>query len=130
MLEESTTLTQNFLEVISDPQPVTIVSYQASPAHVVNTWSSYIKVVDDSTFLVPAAGMRSIEADIAAQNSQLILTFGSMKFEGTEGPGRGYHVYATGEFVEAGEYFDLMKADLPWLRKVVIVHVQEVKQKI
>ena len=97
---------------------------------MVNTWSSYIKVVDDSTFLVPAAGMRSIEADIATQNSQLILTFGSMKFEGTEGPGRGYHVYATGEFVEAGKYFDLMKADLPWLRKVMIVHVQEVKQKI
>lgn len=130
MLEKSTTLTKNFLEILSDPQPVTIVSVDANPAHVVNTWSTYIKVVDEATLLVPAAGMRSIESDIQEKESTLTLTFGSKKFEGSEGMGRGYHLHAKGEFLSTGVEFEEMKAKFPWLREVLVIHVQDIEQKI
>ena len=64
------------------------------------------------------------------KSSPLTIAFGSKKFAGTEGMGRGYHVHATGEFLASGEYFDQMKANFPWLRKVLVVHVTDVEQKI
>ena len=130
MLEKSTTLNKGLLEIMPDPQPVTIVSVEGNPAHVVNTWSDYVQVINDQTFLIPAAGMRSIEADVQKKSSPLTIAFGSKKFAGTEGMGRGYHVHATGEFLASGEYFDQMKANFPWLRKVLVVHVTDVEQKI
>lgn len=129
MLETSDKLTKNFLEILPDETPVTIITNNADPS-VVNTWSHYLKVLDDQTFLIPAAGMHSIQNDIEQKGSQLILTFGSHQKVGSEGLGRGYHIHATGEFVTEGTNFDEMKAKFPWLRAVLVIHVLKVEQKI
>ena len=50
-----------FIEVIKDTTPATIVTVNAAPAHVVNTWSHYMQLIDDHTLLIPSAGMHSIE---------------------------------------------------------------------
>ncbi|POD83554.1 hypothetical protein S101258_01931 [Lactiplantibacillus plantarum subsp. plantarum] len=44
-----------FLEVIKDTTPATIVSVNGQPAHVVNTWSHYMQLVDDHTLLIPSS---------------------------------------------------------------------------
>lgn len=129
MLEKGTKLTKKCLEILPDETPVTIITDCNHPS-VVNTWSHYIEIVDNKTMLIPAAGMHSIQNDLEKKDCQLILTFGSHQKSGSTGPGRGYHVHATGEFVTSGKYFDNMKAKFPWIRAVLVIHVLDVEQKI
>lgn len=129
MLEKDTKLTKNFLEILPDETPVTIITDCGHPS-VVNTWSHYIEVVDDKTMLIPAAGMHSIQNDLEKDDCQLILTFGSHQKSGSAGLGRGYHVHATGEFITNGKYFNDMKTKFPWIRAVLVVHVLDVEQRI
>ena len=56
-------MNEDFLDVLEDKGPATIISINSNPASVVNTWSQYINVVADDTILIPAAGMHSIEQD-------------------------------------------------------------------
>ncbi|ATO44902.1 hypothetical protein [Loigolactobacillus coryniformis] len=123
-------MNQKFLDVMQYEGPTTIVTINAHPASVVNTWSSYVKINPDANYLlIPAAGMRSIEHDFATDNT-VTLTMGSKEVEGTEGPGAGFHVHGHGEFLEAGTEFDEMKAKFPWIRKVLKVNITDIQQKI
>lgn len=119
---------QKFLDVLTHEGPVTIVTINGNPAHVVNTWMSYVSLKDGRLYL-PAAGMHSIEADFSHDN-HLLLTFGSKEVEGTEGPGAGFHVRGTGEFLVSGAEFDAKKAQFPWLTRVLAVTIASVEQKI
>lgn len=119
-----------FLEVMQHEGPVTIVTINAQPASVVNTWGSYVNINEAGNYLlIPAAGMRSIEHDFATDNT-VVLTMGSKAVEGTVGPGAGFHVHGTGEFIETGAEFDAMQAKFPWIRKVLKVNIKEIQQKI
>lgn len=119
-----------FLEVMQHEGPVTIVTINAQPASVVNTWGSYVNINEAGNYLlIPAAGMRSIEHDFATDNT-VVLTMGSKAVEGTVGPGAGFHVHGTGEFIESGAEFDAMQAKFPWIRKVLKVNIKEIQQKI
>ena len=70
-------MNQKFLDVMNDEGPVTIVTINANPASVVNTWMSYVKVDEANNCLyIPAAGMHSIENDFA-QDNHVLLTMGS-----------------------------------------------------
>ena len=110
-------MNQKFLDVMKDEGPVTIVTINANPASVVNTWMSYVKVDEENNRLyLPAAGMHSIENDFANDN-HVVLTMGSKKVEGTAGPGAGFHVKGTGKFLAEGPEFAEMKARFPWLRR-------------
>lgn len=117
-----------FLEVLKHEGPVTIITINAQPASVVNTWMSYI-TVDGDYLYIPAAGMHSIESDFKT-NNHVILTFGSKEVEGTVGPGAGFHVYGTGSFTDSGDKFDAKKKQFPWLTRMLIVHIDEISQKI
>jgi hypothetical protein len=121
-------LDEKFLEVLRHEGPVTIITVNAHPAHVVNTWMSYVSLRDDQLF-IPAAGMHSIENDFPADN-HVTLTFGSKEVMGTVGPGAGFHVHGTGHFVEEGPDFDAKKASFPWLTRMLVVTIEDVQQKI
>ena len=123
-------MNQKFLDVMKDEGPVTIVTINANPASVVNTWMSYVKVDEDNNRLyLPAAGMHSIENDFA-QDNHVLLTMGSKKVEGTVGPGAGFHIKGTGKFLSEGLEFAEMKARFPWLREVLQVNIDQIEQKI
>ena len=110
--------------------PVTIVTINANPASVVNTWMSYIKSDKEKNCLyIPAAGMHSIENDFANDN-HVLLARGSKKVEGIAGPGAGFHVKGTGKFLAEGPEFAEMKARFPWLREVLQVNIDQIEQKI
>ncbi|ETA74615.1 FMN-binding protein [Ligilactobacillus equi DPC 6820] len=119
-----------FLQVMENEGPVTIITVNAQPASVVNTWMSYIKLdLANDNLYIPAAGMHSIEHDFEG-DSTLTLTVGSKKVIGTEGPGAGFHIYGQGSFLENGAIFEEMKAKFPWIRKVLKVKVTDIQQKI
>ena len=123
-------MNQKFLDVMKDEGPVTIVTINANPASVVNTWMSYVKVDEENNRLyLPAAGMHSIENDFANDN-HVLLTMGSKKVEGTAGPGAGFHVKGTGKFLAEGSEFTEMKERFPWLREVLQVNIDQIEQKI
>ncbi|WP_461214559.1 pyridoxamine 5'-phosphate oxidase family protein [Lacticaseibacillus sp. GG6-2] len=119
---------EKFLAVLAHEGPVTIVSVNGNPAHVVNTWMSYV-TLSDNQLLIPAAGMHSVEQDMAKDN-HLVLTFGSKEVIGTVGPGAGFHVHGTGEFIDHGPAFEQKKAQFPWVTRVLVVTIDEVQQKI
>ena len=121
-------MNQKFLDVLSHEGPVTIVTINGNPAHVVNTWASYI-TVKDNQLLIPAAGMHSIENNFPT-DKHVLLTFGSKEVEGTVGPGAGSHVLGTGKFVSEGTAFDTKKAEFPWLTRMLIVTIDDIQQKI
>ena len=126
--KEDQTMNEKFLEVLKHEGPVTIVTINGNPAHVVNTWMSYVSRKDDELY-IPAAGMHSIEGDFAKDN-HVLLTFGSKEVEGTVGPGAGFHVFGTGRFVDQGPAFAAKQEKFPWLTRLLMVHVDEVQQKI
>lgn len=121
-------MNEKFLEVMQHEGPVTIITINGNPAHVVNTWMSYI-TVKDNELLIPAAGMHSIEADFP-KDDHLTLTVGSKEVQGTIELGAGFHVHGTGRFVDSGADFDLKKQEFPWLTRLLIVTVTDVEQKI
>lgn len=57
-------LTEKFYEVLDHEGVVSIVSWTEEEAHVTWTWNSFIEVTEDERILIPAAGMKSTEADI------------------------------------------------------------------
>ncbi|ANK60567.1 MULTISPECIES: FMN-binding protein [Loigolactobacillus] len=123
-------MNQKFLEVMQHEGPTTIITVNAQPASVVNTWSSYVEIKQaDNYLLIPAAGMHSIENDFQTDN-RVVLTMGSKEVPGTQGPGAGFHVYGTGEFIESGSEYDEMKAKFPWIRKILKVKIDDIVQKI
>ncbi|WP_461226990.1 pyridoxamine 5'-phosphate oxidase family protein [Lacticaseibacillus suihuaensis] len=121
-------MNQTFLDVLNREGPVTIITVNAAPAHVVNTWMSYV-TLQDGELWIPAAGMHSIEADFPTDN-RVTLTFGSKDITGTVGPGAGFHVHGRGRFVASGPAFDAKKAQFPWLTRLLIVTIDDVEQKI
>lgn len=114
--------------VLTHEGVVTIVTINAQPSSIVNTWMSYLTVTDDY-ILAPAAGMRSIEHDFETDNT-VTVTLGTKEVEGTQGPGAGFHIHGHGSFLDSGEEFDAKKAQFPWVRKVLKISIDDVEQKI
>ena len=77
---------------------------------------------------LPAAGMTSTEEDLAV-NANLILTAGTREVEGFNGyKGTGFIITVTSAMIEKGDEFDMMKEKYPFLRKVLEIKVESVKQ--
>lgn len=121
---------EKFLEVMQHEGPVTIVTINAHPASVVNTWMSYVKLdLDSDVLYIPAAGMHSIEQDFQT-DATVILTVGTKEVLGTQGPGAGFHIYDQGSFIELGQIFDEVKEKFPWIQKILQIKVDKIEQKI
>jgi len=118
-----------FTETISHEGAVAIVTCDGKEAHVTNTWNSYVHINGTNQLLIPAAGMHSTEED-TAKNNKVKITFGSKEVQGTQGMGAGFYLEGKAAFKEEGKEFDMMKEKFPWLRKVLIVTVELVKQTI
>ncbi|MGX7352045.1 FMN-binding protein [Enterococcus canis] len=115
-------------DVLRHEGVVTIISEASNGYHVVNTWNSYMRAVDD-TLYAPAAGMHSLEADIE-ENPHVLLTLGTREVEGLKGPGTGFHIQGNASFLTTGPLFEQMKAEYPFLSRVLKIDVTQVDQKI
>jgi hypothetical protein len=121
--------TEKFREVISKEGVVSIVSCSDGEAHVVNTWNSYLVTPSDDRLLIPAWKMRTTEKK-TLKNNKVLLTVGSKEVQGLIGPGTGFFLEGTAQFIKSGAEFDMMKAKFPFLTRVLEVTVTSLKQTI
>ena len=74
-------LSEKFFEVLKYEGVVSIVSWGSTDeANITNTWNSYL-VIKDNKILLPAAGMKSTEADVNV-NNKVKVTLGAREVEG------------------------------------------------
>ena len=118
-----------FKEVVGKEGVVAIVSCADGEAHVVNTWNSYLVLMDEERILLPAWAMRKTEEKVN-KNANVLLTLGSKEVAGRMGQGTGFLVKGTARFISSGSEFDMMKEKFSFLTRVLEVTVSSVKQTI
>ncbi|ADO81879.1 pyridoxamine 5'-phosphate oxidase family protein [Ilyobacter polytropus] len=122
-------LNEKLLEILSHEvdSAVTIVSEGENGPHLVNTWNSYIQVVEENKLLIPAAGFIKTEKNLL-KNNKLRLSICNRNVDGYRGQGTGVIVEGTGEIIKSGEYFDFMKEKFDWARAILVVNIDVAKQ--
>jgi Pyridoxamine 5'-phosphate oxidase len=116
-------------EVLKHDGVVAIATLGQDGPHLVNTWNGYIKITDDGRLLIPAGYMQRTEANIAF-NSNVLITLGSSKVAGNIGPGTGFLIKGTADFITSGPDFDVLKAKFAWARATVAVTIDSVTQTL
>jgi predicted pyridoxine 5'-phosphate oxidase superfamily flavin-nucleotide-binding protein len=120
---------EKLLEVLKHDGVVAIATQGQDGPHLVNTWNSYIKITDDGRLLIPAGYMEHTEANIA-KNSNVLITLGSSKVAGKNGPGTGFLIKGTAAFTTSGPDFDVIKARFAWARATLAVTILSATQTL
>ena len=120
---------EKMLEVLKKDGVVAIATLGKDGPHMVNTWNSYIRVTKDERLLIPAGYMHLTEANIATNNN-VLLTMGSSKVAGINGPGTGFLIKGTAAFLTSGPDFDATKAIFQWARAALAVTITSVTQTL
>jgi len=123
-------LPEKLLRVL-DHEGVVAIATQGTTGvpHLVNTWNSYIQITADEQLLIPVGGMHVTEKNLS-QNNAVLLTAGSREVEGQHGPGTGFLIAGTAEFLYAGTLFDLIKSRFPWARAALKVTITDMEQTL
>ena len=116
-------------EVLKKDGVVAIATLGQDGPHLVNTWNSYVRITDDERLLIPAGYMNRTEANITTNNNVLI-TVGSSKVAGKNGPGTGFLIKCTATFMNSGPDFEATKARFSWVRAVLAVTINSATQTL
>lgn len=116
-------------EVLKKDGVVAIATLGQDGPHLVNTWNSYVRITDDERLLIPAGYMNRTEANITTNNNVLI-TVGSSKVAGKNGPGTGFLIKGTATFMSSGPDFEVTKARFSWARAVLAVTISSATQTL
>ena len=120
---------EKLLEVMKQDGVVAIATLGESGPHMVNTWNGYLQTTEDGRLLIPAGHMQRTEANIAF-NPKVLITLGSSKVKGLQGPGTGFLIKGKAVFVTSGPDFDVLKARFKWMRATMIVTIESATQTI
>ena len=120
---------EKLLEVLKKDGVVAIATLGPDGPHMVNTWNNYIRVSDDGRLLIPAGYYHKTEANIAA-NNKVLITLGSIKVQGRNGPGAGFLIKGTASFLTTGDDFDAMKSRFAWARAVLAISIDSATQTL
>jgi predicted pyridoxine 5'-phosphate oxidase superfamily flavin-nucleotide-binding protein len=120
---------EKLLEVLKQDGVVAIATLGEDGPHMVNTWNSYIRITDDGRLLIPAGYMHHTEANIAT-NSNVLITLGSSKVAGKNGPGTGFLIKGTAAFIFSGPDFDATKKRFTWARAALAVTILSATQTL
>lgn len=118
-----------FHEVLKHEGVVAIATQGPDGPHLVNSWNSYLVVVDNNKLLIPAGYMNETEANIGKDN-RVKITVGSKEVAGFHGPGTGFLIVGTAKFITDGSSYSTMKQRFPWMRAVLEITVQSIKQTL
>ena len=116
-------------EVLKKDGVVAIATLGEDGPHLVNTWNSYVRLSDDGRMLIPAGYMNTTEANVAF-DPEVLITLGSSKVPGFNGPGTGFLIEGTAAFVTEGSDFEALKATFSWMRAVVVVTMRSATQTL
>ena len=120
---------EKLLEVLKQDGVVAIATLGEDGPHMVNTWNSYVRITDDGRLLIPAGYMHHTEANIAT-NSNVLITLGSSKVAGKNGPGTGFLIKGTAAFIFSGPDFDATKKRFTWARAALAVTILSATQTL
>jgi predicted pyridoxine 5'-phosphate oxidase superfamily flavin-nucleotide-binding protein len=120
---------EKMLEVMKNDGVVAIATLGQDGPHMVNTWNSYVRITSDGRLLIPAGYMQVTEANIATNNNVLI-TLGSSKVAGKNGPGTGFLIKGTAAFMTSGPDFDAIKAKFSWARAALAITILSATQTL
>jgi len=118
---------EKLLEIMKQDGVVAIATLGADGPHMVNTWNSYLRTSNDGRLLIPAGYMHRTEANIAF-NPNVLITLGSSKVKGLNGPGAGFLIKGKAVFVTSGPDFDALKTKFEWLRATMSVTIESATQ--
>lgn len=124
-------MNEKFLEVISHEGAVSITTWtkEEGSVNVSNTWNSYVTVVGEDRFLIPAAGMNKTEKN-TKENSNVKITVGAKEVQGIWTQGAGFLIEGKAAFLYGGEEFTMMKEKFPFLTRVLAIDVVKMKQTL
>ena len=108
---------------------VAIATLGEDGPHMVNTWNSYVRISPEGRMLIPAGYMTQTEANVAF-NPEVLVTLGSSKVPGKNGPGTGFLIKGSAAFVTEGPDFDTLKATFGWARATLAVTIREATQTL
>ena len=97
-------------------------------ARIEGNWGDYLRKlgIQEDTILLPAERYLQTERNLR-RNSRVQRLVASRKVQGTlGGPGQGYLITGTGEIPESGDVVAAVKAQFPWARGALVIHVEEV----
>jgi len=117
------------LEVLKKDGVVAIATLGPDGPHMVNTWNSYVRVSEDGRLLIPAGYFNKTEANIAF-NNHVLVTLGSSKVQGFNGPGTGFLIQGTAAFLKEGPEYDDLKSRFGWARAVLSITVDSATQTL
>ena len=120
---------EKLLEVLKKDGVVAIATLGPEGPHMVNTWNTYIRVSQDGRLLIPAGYFRQTQANIAF-NNKVLVTLGSIKVQGFNGPGTGFLIKGTASFLESGPEFDTIKSVYGWARAVLAITIDSATQTL
>ncbi|SHE34068.1 Pyridoxamine 5'-phosphate oxidase [Atopostipes suicloacalis DSM 15692] len=122
-------LSEKFFEVINEEGVVSVTSWGSGDTPNVRcTWNSYLRITDDERILIPIAGFTSVQADVLV-NKEVILTLGSREVEGFNNyQGTGFLLEGQAEFLDSGDEFEQMRAEFPFMNKLLKIKVESAKQ--
>ncbi len=120
---------EKLLQVLKQDGVVAIATMGQDGPHLVNTWNSYIRITADERLLIPAGYMEHTEANLAL-NNKVLMTLGSSKVAGKNGPGTGFLIKGTAAFVTSGPDFDVIKAKFGWARAALAVTIESATQTL
>lgn len=108
---------------------VSIVTCNNNEAHIVCTWVSYVKLINNDTLYIPVGGMVKTEENLK-NNSKVILSISNREIQGKMYNGTGLNIVGIGEIIRSGDVFDTMKKDFDWIRGVLKITMTEIEQTL
>lgn len=121
----------NCREVCEATEFVTIVTQGDDGPHVVANWGDYMRKlgIREDTIVFPAGRYQQTERNLR-KNGRVQLLVASRKVQGTRGPGQGYLIEGTAEVLDAGDAVAAVKAQFPWARGALVIHVEKVTAQL
>lgn len=120
---------EKMTQVLARDGVVAIATLGQDGPHMVNTWNSYIRVMEDGRLLIPAGGMQRTEANVAF-NDQVLVTLGSSKVAGLHGAGTGFLIRGRAAFITSGADFEVLKARFAWARATLAITPESITQTL
>jgi predicted pyridoxine 5'-phosphate oxidase superfamily flavin-nucleotide-binding protein len=121
----------NCREACEATEFVTIVTMGEDGPHVVGNWGDYMRKlgIGEDTIVFPAGHYQQTERNLR-KNGRVQLLVASRKVQGTRGPGQGYLIEGTAEIQLAGDAVTAVKAQFPWARGALVIHVEKVTAQL
>ncbi len=118
-------------EVCETTEFVAIVTSGDNGPHVVGNWGDCMRAlgIKDDMIVFPTARYRQTEKNLLGDNRVQLLV-ASKNVQGTHSPGQGCLIIGRGEILCSGDTVDAVKAQFPWARGALVIHVEDVTTQL